>query len=421
VGDKDAVRRLAAQAAADIEKGMSVEDLTPEETWRSVLARHIILSAPIDGNSSLDRRALELAAARMLNDTFGMWGHRCLWGTHHEHNGHVHIHVLVKNRNDLGEALRFTKDALLLDRLREALADAAREFGLDVEATRHADRPELVEDLLSGRTLLPDSAREVAKSKERQNAQSRAARLVTEVANRVPKWFYRHGDSYRQRQENAGMDPRQSFWGRLRARPSCVPPGYEDLARVMEPTFGAATAKALERFDEMRREEVFDRVMNDKSPVPRYSEWLLLHHPALFAAVSTAAEPPERVRMKRALRALPPPGAPIREPAISLHESNASLLRRFAQPSDHGESGRRLRDVRKVVRHLEELAHADERLNRHAEAMDRAVALRDRANEIATTTLPDSGLELQEYMSRQIRYAKLRSDRKRRSRKQNEH
>lgn len=80
----------------------------------------------------------------LVRETFARWGHPALWAVHREDGGHIHGHIIVRARSrDIGRGerrLRFDKTGRLIDALRHELAEQARSVGLDVEATRLADR-----------------------------------------------------------------------------------------------------------------------------------------------------------------------------------------------------------------------------------------------------------------------------------------
>lgn len=360
------VRRICAQAAADIQAGIEERDLPPAEAWRSVVARHLIYSVPVRHRGEVP--LLEMAAAAAIVDSFTGPGHRCLWTLHIEHGREPHVHVLVSNRDDLGRPLVFERDGLLLDSLRDSLAEHARLYGLDVEATRQADRPELVQAVVEGRQLLPDSERRLAERAEAAGRRADLDPVIASLARRAPAWTVRF----------AGRPPR-----RAAAAPDDA--GYELLRTALEPVFGDQLAGALESYIALRDEESGRRQQAGRPATAPFADWLLLHRPQTFAP---ARRRPDRQRLRAALRRAPRP-TPRVEPVDK--EALLDTLRRAGRRVESTRALQQERDVGKVVRHLVELAWHEETLIGGAEGVDRAVALRDRAHHVALTPLGDAG------------------------------
>ena len=93
-------------------------------------AFHVIFSA----RAGTDPEAMTRAVRDFLSEQVA--GHR--WITaHHPDTGHVHVHVMISARDDVGKALRLTKPELY--EWRERFATKAREQGIAMVATRRAD------------------------------------------------------------------------------------------------------------------------------------------------------------------------------------------------------------------------------------------------------------------------------------------
>lgn len=91
---------------------------------------HVIFSA----RAGTDAEAMKRAVRDFLSEQVA--GHR--WITaHHPDTGHVHVHVMISARDDVGKALRLTKPELY--EWRERFAAKAREHGIAMVATRRAD------------------------------------------------------------------------------------------------------------------------------------------------------------------------------------------------------------------------------------------------------------------------------------------
>ncbi|MCM5688746.1 relaxase/mobilization nuclease domain-containing protein [Sinorhizobium meliloti] len=93
-------------------------------------AFHVIFSARAGTNPEAMTRAIRDFLSEQVA------GHR--WITaHHPDTGHVHVHVMISARDDVGKALRLTKPELY--EWRERFAAKAREQGIAIVATRRAD------------------------------------------------------------------------------------------------------------------------------------------------------------------------------------------------------------------------------------------------------------------------------------------
>ncbi|WP_162262181.1 relaxase/mobilization nuclease domain-containing protein, partial [Ensifer sp. Root231] len=126
-------------AGDPVERGSSVKEKADSiwRDWSSHIrtveprnAFHVIFSA----RAGTDPEAMKRAVRDFLSEQVA--GHR--WITaHHPETGHVHVHVMISARDDLGKALRLTKPELY--EWRERFAAKAREHGIAMVATRRAD------------------------------------------------------------------------------------------------------------------------------------------------------------------------------------------------------------------------------------------------------------------------------------------
>ena len=116
----EAERALAKAMARDLHSRKS----------RDVL--HIVCSA----RAGTDRTRFAAAVATMMGREFA--GHRYLLGRHDD-KGHVHVHAILLARNADGRKI----DPKIADlaRWREAMAQAAREHGIDVGLDRQRGQP----------------------------------------------------------------------------------------------------------------------------------------------------------------------------------------------------------------------------------------------------------------------------------------
>jgi len=390
-------RRLVGQLLGDVQAGLAADALDQRQRHGRILVHHIILSAPSAGR--VDLPAFEIGLRDFVVSTVGAWGHECLTAIHREDGGHLHAHLLVRGRSASGAFLRFDKHALLLDHLRAALADALTVAGLSVavEATRHADRPEVVQALVEGQghlgEIVPGSRPAPGRlgrggtlpSPDPRRRPDRTAALLRKNA---PCWLAHHGEGLvlRRRGEPDPTTP-------PRTRAEC-PAGYGDLAdwlageRLFVTARGEdATVTALMRLHQMRVEEAARRRAAGRRPGTPVTYWLLKHRPEVFAPArrSIRIDP---ARLKTLLDRLPEPVR--RDPGEPDHHRVGRVMRALEEAAAERDAAA-LRDVRKVVRHMVGLAHADETHNPGAAAMERAVELRDRAATVSTARLPGSG------------------------------
>ena len=205
------VRRLLAmgmlkreEEAVMLREGVTLP--AEEETARPQV-HHFVFSVPV-GERDVVR--LEEAVREAVREAFAAGGHRALWAVHVDHGKRPHAHVLVQARNAWGEHLRTA--AADMDVLRSRLADAASAAGLRVEATRRADRPELVADIVRGDAVL---RQRLGRQDYRDGLQAweRPARELARLAGRVPAWLAgEYGQGFVRRWSGSEASVRQEGW-----------------------------------------------------------------------------------------------------------------------------------------------------------------------------------------------------------------
>jgi hypothetical protein len=159
----EAVRALAKEMARDLHSRKS----------RDVL--HIVFSA----RAGTDRARFDAAVATMMGREFA--GHRYLVGRHDD-KGHVHVHAILLARNADGKKI----DPKIADlaRWREAMAQAAREHGIAMVATRRhelaAGRP-----FTHAHAAVTDRGVATEATRTRVDVKRAAARIVEEHPRRI--------------------------------------------------------------------------------------------------------------------------------------------------------------------------------------------------------------------------------------------
>jgi len=251
-----------------------------------------------------------------------------------------------------------------MDVLRSRLADAASAAGLRVEATRRADRPELVADIIRGDAVLrPRLGRQ--DYRDGLQAWERPARELARLAGRVPAWLAgEYGQGFVRRWSGSDAPVRQEGWlERWRQRREDAGPLVERLREMGVFMVGGVdgTAAAVRAFAAMRQED------------DALARWYLCHRPVVFGAV----DPGVRIGRDLPLRSL------VRQlPRVSAGPSSGAADRPVPVP----ESGGRAiaADLVRVARSHVALARREEAVfggddRRFGDALERAAALRDQA------------------------------------------
>lgn len=294
-----------------------------EAGLRHVQVRHYVLSAPIEQEEQIG--ALERAAGDFALETFGAWGHRCVWTMHREH-AYPHVHLLVKaaadeepeddGRPSRRRRLRSDRAGLFLDGLRESWAERCRRHGLAVDASRIADRPEEVKAILEFRRSPPESppSRRALERRQVWSDEDAARSSWAELADRAPNWWATHGDRMLQRQvrrdrsKGSGRRPVDDLpWPWLvqgDASPEPTPSGWWDrvLSGFAPPLGTSGPARgALER--ELDRRMVWtgpggsdlgaplNRFLDLGSTDPELAVRLLVEVPQRFGRANPGADP----------------------------------------------------------------------------------------------------------------------------------
>ncbi len=337
-----------------------------EETARPQV-HHFVFSVPV-GERGKDVARLEEAVREVVRDAFAERGHRALWAVHVDHGKRPHAHVLVQARNEWGEHLGTA--AADMDVLRSRLADAATAAGLRVEATRRADRPELVADIIRGEAVLRPR---LGRQDYRDGLQGweRPAREMARLAARVPAWLDgKHGQAFVRRLSGAKAVAREEGWlerWRKRREGAADSPVAGRLREMGVFMVGGmdGTAEAMRAFEAMRQED------------DALARWYLCHRPVAFAAV----DPAVRIGRDLGLRSL------VRQlPRASVGQSaTPDRAGRRGQGPDIAGGGRAIAaDLVRVTRSHVALARREEAVfgdddRRFGDALERAAALRDQA------------------------------------------
>jgi hypothetical protein len=155
----------AGQRAVETGGTRALNALDEDAAFAQVQALHIVISVPEAKDDSFGLR-FESVLRSFVRQSFGAFGCRALVALHHEHGRFLHAHVLTATvkpvsllidgheRRGLrqGSVARFGLDrhGFTADALRLLLAEAAREEGYEVDASRREDRAEMRKLILAG-------------------------------------------------------------------------------------------------------------------------------------------------------------------------------------------------------------------------------------------------------------------------------
>lgn len=117
--------------------------MSEKDALRYRQSLHMVVSLPVD--LAAHKPELQAAVRDTLAETFGAAGHKYMMAVH-DHNGRSHVHIVAQVRSepdDVGKRaqLRLGRDEL--DALRVKMADHLQRNGVEIAATRRADRPEI--------------------------------------------------------------------------------------------------------------------------------------------------------------------------------------------------------------------------------------------------------------------------------------
>lgn len=349
---------LLERAAGLVALGVRPEDLEPARRYGRVATRHLAATVPLADERQAG--AFEVAVSAFVREVFAAEGRPVLWAVHKEHGKEVHAHLLVRNLDEAGRALAFDREGAELDRLREALARHARALGFDVEATRHGDRPELVDAVVEGAAALPRSF---------GRAEAARGQGVARLEAAAPLWLTRHGAGYARRLVSRALGhPDAPEAGE--AAP--VPTGYEGVAdallRSQVYADASAAAAAVSRFADLRAEELA-RTGRDT-----LARWYMVHAPLLFGAARRGR------RADRAALAAVFRGLPDDRKSVVLTRADNDLLARVVHDLSvvhemRRRAQRRVVDLARLARQREDLARRLEGFGA-ADDLRAAVALR---------------------------------------------
>lgn len=178
----DDLENLARAGQRAVETGgtRALNALDEAAAFAQVQALHIVISVPETEDHPSGLR-FESVLRRFMRQSFGAFGCRALVALHYEHGRFLHAHVLTATvkpvslliegyeRRGLrqGSVARFGLDrhGFTADALRLLLAEAAREEGYEVDASRREDRAEMRKLILAG--LEPLRTRPVTRSFDR--------------------------------------------------------------------------------------------------------------------------------------------------------------------------------------------------------------------------------------------------------------
>ncbi len=155
----------AGQRAVETGGTRALNALDEDVAFAQVQALHIVISVPEPEDDPLGIR-FESVLRRFMRQSFGAFACRALVALHHEHGRFLHAHVLTATvkpvslliegyeRRGLrqGSVARFGLDrhGFTADALRLLLAEAARDEGYEVDASRREDRAEMRKLILAG-------------------------------------------------------------------------------------------------------------------------------------------------------------------------------------------------------------------------------------------------------------------------------
>lgn len=271
--------------------------LDEDAAFAQVQALHIVISVPEAEDDSLGLR-FEPVLRRFMRQSFGAFGCRALVALHHEHGRFLHAHVLVATvkpvslliegheRRGLrqGSVARFGLDrhGFTADALRHLLAEAAREAGYEVDASRREDRAEMRKLILAG--LEPLRTRPMTRSFDRPPATQAFVELpalLRRVVRKLPATLVGYGEDIL-----ANIAAFEVRWGR--PKPPPAEPGFwERAAGWMTRETAPVPSPSIEANDDVQR-----------AALTALRDWLVEH--GVFADIQAAHRAIELWRTARA-------------------------------------------------------------------------------------------------------------------------
>lgn len=289
------------------------------DPYRSVQTVHIIVSVP-QGTRDQMAETARVAAAEVFA------GHKYVFAIHTDHGRGPHAHIIVAARNhDTGYQLPLKKTDLEV--MRHRFAEAARDAGLDVTASRRVDR----------------FAQEISQGEQQLRKHDRSRGRWTPgdtIAKKAPQWAASHyGTEYTARSAGlADVDQAKPFAQRfLGMRPA---EAKSEAFQKVAAAFGhyANPHEATKSYLAMYRED------------PRLAQWAYTRHPVAFGRI-VADQPQKAPEGKTAAKA-------AREVADRLYPQAAGDRRQELAAAVPAARATRQRDrgTAAVVRSYESLA-----------------------------------------------------------------
>ena len=405
--------RLSGRAAIDAEiatwnltpdhlnRSKAWRDATPEDRTAMALndslrkrqTGHMIFSIP--ARAQHDHKSLEAAVRQGLSETLGAQGFRYVFGIHTDHSARPHAHIIFKAHSEpIAQDPKSVKQIRLnpreLDAMRTVLTQAAREHGLDVIATRRADRQELREKVRAGAEPLHQN-----QTRGQTWARSKQGGIF---ATKAPAWYALHGVEYERRRlteydksfasfvskPEPETKSRPKLFGRLQAalRPAKTVETDTPSKTVSE----RPTSPALSRLDRFFGQTHQDPVAARESFLALYAEapklatWAANKHPAAFGQAT--GQKPDKELTGRGLKSLISP----QDPGAASEKTPTPTLRLERQ--ELLEAKRRLhvkaaaeRDRTALQRTLERFADRVVAESTDSRAGDQAAAVREVARQ----------------------------------------
>jgi hypothetical protein len=138
---KEAIQEIYKQWKGDFERKYKRSTRVPRH------ATHIILSAKTDG-SQKEERKIAFAAQDFVDEALNQKGFEYVYALHND-TEHPHIHIVVKNYNQLTKKKLSLTKSITFD-MRQAWAKCLSKNGIDASATLRRDRPDVLEGIVNG-------------------------------------------------------------------------------------------------------------------------------------------------------------------------------------------------------------------------------------------------------------------------------
>lgn len=257
---------------------------------------HVMVSLP----ASLGAHEAELrqAVAESLSENFGAAGYRYIWAIHTD-GGRPHAHVVIRARSTPGAIPGDRPQQLRLHRehiqgLRTDVASRLRERGVNIQATRRIDRPDLAPAIHAGRE--PPRRNDTL-------AQRVANDRHDAVEKQAPRWYATHGLDYERRLVGRGDHPPGKLFRRREATaewPATSAVGHAAVEGLREHLAATYVNPA-------RAEQRLADLVTESRPL---AEWAVAKHPELIGSMKEGRRGKYRLSPD-----LPAPAAPAAGPS----------------------------------------------------------------------------------------------------------